>query len=308
MNTLNSIKKGIGNYSSVNETLHNDSHVEYYIREEGENKTMTDKTTTEPDPTGDIAVTKAANSDLARRKITKAISRLEKALKNLPDTNRAASVSVSNETAPVAKVDGDLEKAVVNLDGNPTKAAKQVNKAMRSLEKAITGLPNVSRAASVSVSNETAPIAKADGDAKQQGTDKPVNGDGANSEQANGTTDTDAKPMTKASNCGPDCTGDDCSKCAAMGITKASCCADCGDDCSTSKQCCMKCMKMNKDIAGNEEITIAKADDDSDAGSEPDDDSDDKVQKSAQDLINDAKLTKSIWGGAFGSPNIPNMR
>jgi hypothetical protein len=67
-------------------------------------------------------------------------------------------------------------------------------------------------------------------------------------------------------------------------------------------------MKMNKDIAGSEEITIAKADDDSDAGSEPDDDSDDKVQKSAQDLINDAKLTKSIWGGAFGSPNIPNMR
>jgi hypothetical protein len=305
MNTLNSIKKGIGNYSSVNETLHNDSHVEYYIREEGENKTMTDKITTEPDPQGDIAVTKSVDSDLARRKIAKAMKRLEKAISNLPDVSRASSVDVANATAPINKVDGDTE--VVNLDGNPTVAAKQVAKAIKSLEKALGGLPNVSRASSVNVSNETAPIAKADADAPQQGTDaKPLNGDGDNSKPGNETTDTDAKPMTKS---------DD-------EVEKAACCEACGDDCSADKQCCTKCMKMTKEYssppspassgtvmaADGEDMTKAAGDDDDDSDSEPDDDEDDKVQKSAQDLINDAKITKSIWGGAFGAPSIPNMK
>ena len=42
--------------------------------------------TTEPDPTGDIAVTKSMDSALARRKIKKAMKALEKAIKMLKDT------------------------------------------------------------------------------------------------------------------------------------------------------------------------------------------------------------------------------
>ena len=278
----NALEKAIGTTSSVNETEFNDSNTEYYIREDGENKIMTDKTTTEPDPTGDIAVTKSMNSDLARRKIAKAMKRLEKAMANLPDAKRASKVSVDNKTAPVAKVDGDIEKAIT-LDGNPTKAAKQVTKAVKALNKALGGLPDVARAASVSVDNKTAPMAKAEGDAPNAGTTQDVSGDGDNSIPGNPTVPSTAEPMTKAA-----------------------CCDDCGDNCSGSVQCCSKCMKMDK---ADENTDLEKADTDSDAGSEPDDDEDDKtVYKSAQDLISDAKMTKSVWGGAFGAPNIPSVK
>ena len=291
---VNEIKKSfekdtqnkIGGTSSVNETPYNASNAEYYERssdyinqriQEGGNN----MSTTEPDPTGDIAVTKSMNSDLARRKITKAIKRLEKAMSNLPDANRASSVSVSTETAPMAKADGDAIETV-KLDGNPTKAAKQVTKAMKALNKALGGLPEVGRAASVSVDNKTAPMAKANGDAPNQGTTQDVSGDGDNSIPGNPTVPSSAEPMTKA----------------------AGTCSDCGDSCGAEETKCNKCMTK-----ADENTDLEKADSDSDAGTEPDADEDDKsVYKSAQDLISDAKMTKSVWGGAFGAPSIPNVK
>jgi hypothetical protein len=262
MNTLNSIKKTIGGNSSMAKDPNKDPMPEEYARGGDKiNMSEKDKVTTEPDPKGDVAVTKSVDSDLARRKITKAIKSLEKALAGLPDVGRADSVSVSNETAPVAKA---------------------------------ADAPNVGRADSVSVSNETAPVTKDVGDANN------VKGDGDNSQVANTTVNQPAGVVTKAESCGPDCTGDDCTKCAAMGITKAACCDDCGDNCTTNKECCTKCMKMNKSdsvpspsssgavMASVDELEKAAGDDDSDAGSEPDDDADDK------------DIKKSIWGGAFG--------
>jgi len=216
---------------------------------------------------------------------------LEKALTTIPDTSRAASVSVDNATAPVAKaVDGKDVDAKDVPPADTVKLAKYLAKASKAIEKAATSIPNAGRAANVSVDNA---ITKDVGDAND------VKGDGANSKPGNATVDTDAKPMTKGS-CGPDCTGDDCTKCAAMGITKAACCDDCGDNCTTNKECCTKCMKMNKSdsvpspsssgavMASVDDLEKAAGDDDSDAGSEPDDDADDK------------DIKKSIWGGAFG--------
>ena len=270
------LNKTIGNYSSVNETPHNDSNVEYYIREGGKNKTMTDTTSTEPDPKGDIAVTKSVDSDLARRKITKAISRLEKALTSLPDTGRASSVSVSNETAPVAKADGT---PVVNLDG----AAQQVSKAMKSLKKAISSLPDTGRASSVSVSNETAPVAKATGD--MQGTDGKVEGEGDYSEKANTTVSQDAEPMTKMD---------------AEDLEKAdNKCADCGDTIPADATKCSKCLSKS-----DEATDLEKADDDSDAGSEPDNDADDSSIKKSEEP---SEIQKGIWGGAFGTAKRPTI-
>jgi hypothetical protein len=241
LSVINSTNKEIGTTSSTNEEEFNDSHVEYYIREEGEKKTMTDKTTTEPDPTGDIAVTKSMDSDLARRKIKKAMKSLEKAMNSLPDTGRASEVSVANETAPTEKA---------------------------------AGMPDTSRADSVDVANETAPIAK---EMVTMSDDKLV-GEGDHSQPGNET----VEPINKADG------------------------EECPDGCD-----CEKCMKMDKDITSDDSsdtasAEIVKADDGADK--EPDADEDDTVYKSAQDLVNDAKMTKSVWGGAFGAPNIPSVK
>lgn len=194
----------IGNNSSkAHDPIEEPGHVEYYVRGGEENMSENiEKTTTEPDPKGDIAVLKSVDSDLARRKITKAIKSLEKALTTIPDTSRAASVSVDNATAPVAK-------AVDAQDVPPAdtvKLAKYLAKASKAIEKAATSIPNAGRAASVSVDNAIT---------KDVGNANDVDGDGDNSKPGNDTVDTDAKPMTKGS-CGPDCTGEDCTKCAAM--------------------------------------------------------------------------------------------
>jgi len=284
MNTLNSIKKDIGgNSSKAHDQIEEPGHVEYYAKG-GDKIDMSgkDKATTEPDPKGDVAVTKAADSDLARRKITKAIRSLEKALKGLPDVGRASDASVDNATSPVAKATG----------------------------------PDVSRADSVEVSNETSPVAKNVGDPDD------VKGNGEYSKPANTTVSTDAEPMTKAESCGPDCTGADCTKCASM--TKAACCDDCGDDCTSEKTCCTKCMKMEKEYAsapasGSSTAPItssiddlekaADTDKDGDTKSDTDNDDDDKpVYKSAQDLVDEAKISKSIWGGAFAAPAAPRIQ
>jgi hypothetical protein len=59
--------------------------------------------------------------------------------------------------------------------------------------------------------------------------------------------------------------------------------------------------------ADGDNITKAAGDDDND--SEPDDDEDDtKVEKSDAPVATETKIEKSVWGGAFGTPNIPNMR
>mgnify|MGYP006281258745 CR=1 FL=1 len=261
------IQNKIGGTSSVNETPTNASHAEYYERssdyisnriQEGGNN----MSTTEPDPTGDIAVTKSMDSALARRKIKKAMKALEKAMASLPDAGRADSVSVSNETAPIAKAE-----------------------------------PDTSRADSVTVSNETGPemqkdMPGAEGGAEMQGTEKDVAGDGENSVAGNPTVPSDAEPMTKA----------------------AGTCSECGDSCGAEETKCNKCMKMEKAEDGNdsepdadEDDKMEKADNCPDCG-KPSADCTCKVYKSAQDLINDAKMTKSVWGGAFGSPNIPRVQ
>ena len=219
----------IGNNSSLaHDPIEEPGHVEYYTRdkkEEGE-KNMSEEnvetTSTEPDPEGDIAVTKSANSDLARSDIEKAIEALTAIAKSLPDVSRADDVTVDNET---------LSKS--------------------------TDEPDVERAGDVEVSNETAPIAKNVGDPDD------VVGDGDFSKPAHTPGIPPEEPMTKAV-CGEaDCAGEDCQKC------------------------------MDKDMI------MSKSDDGDDV--EPDADEDDKeVYKSAQDLINDSKMHKSVWGGAFG--------
>lgn len=284
------IQNKIGGTSSVNEVPHNASHAEYYERssqyiadmiKEGGN----DMSTTEPDPTGDIAVTKSMDSTLARRKIKKAMKALEKAMASLPDVGRAGDVSVSNETAPVAKASG--------------------------------GDPDVSRADSVTVSNETGPsvqkdMTTADGGAGNQGMDQKIAGEGEYSVAGNPTVPSDAAPMTKA----------------------AGTCSECGDSCGEDETKCSKCMKMEKSSDGDdkepdddEDDKVEKADKCPDCGKSnadctckvekadkcPDcgkssDDCTCKVYKSAQDLINEAKLSKSVWGGAFGTPNIPRVQ
>jgi len=266
LNVIGSTSKAIGTTSSVNETEYNDSNVEYYvgrekdINKDGGEENMSEnieKATTEPDPTGDIAVLKAVDSDLARRKITKAIRSLEKALANVPDTSRAASVSVDNKTAPVAK-------AVDAQDVPPAdtvKLAKYLEKASKAIKKASTSIPNYGRASSVSVDNA---ITKDVGDAND------VKGDGEYSKPANETVDRDAKVITKGT-CGPDCTGDDCTKCASM--TKAE---GCGPDCTGDD--CEKCSAMNKDASLSQTAPSAPV----------------AMAAEAEDI------KKSVWGGAFG--------
>lgn len=270
LNVTSSTDKAIGNNSSLAKDPITEPMPEEYARKAdgGEKENMSEKiekTTTEPDPSGDIAVLKAVDSDLARRKITKAIKSLEKALKGLPNIGRASDVSVDNETAPVAKS---------------------------------TGSPNISRADSVEVTNETAPVAKNVGDPDD------IKGKGENSEPANKPVDLPAEVVTKAEGCGPDCTGAGCTKCASM--AKAACCESCGDSCGTEKQCCTKCMKMVKEYsepvpapsAGSS--VMASVDElEKAADTEDKDDKDKPVYKSAKDLIDDAKINKSVWGGAF---------
>jgi hypothetical protein len=271
LNIIGSTSKAIGTTSSVNETEHNDSNVEYYvgrekyINKDGGEENMSEnieKTTTEPDPKGDIAVLKSVDSDLARRKITKAIKSLEKALTTIPDTGRAASVSVDNATAPVAK-------AVDAQDVPPAdtvKLAKYLAKASKAIEKAATSIPNAGRAASVSVDNAIT---------KDVGNANDVDGDGDNSKPGNDTVDTDAKPMTKGS-CGPDCTGEDCTKCASMTKAMCDCCADCGADCQGG--CCDDCSSVSKDASLSQTAPSAPV----------------AMAAEAEDI------KKSVWGGAFG--------
>lgn len=262
----------IGNNSSkAHDPIEEPGHVEYYTRGGDKiNMSGEDKVTVEPDPKGEIAVTKSVDSDLAHRKITKAIKSLEKALKSLPNVGRAANASVDNETAPVAK--------------------------------SVDDEPSVDRAESVEVSNETAPIAKGVGDAND------VEGDGDHSKPANDTVDTDAEPMTKG----------------------AGTCAECGDNCGDDETKCNKCMSKSEDegdleksdsapspVATGTVMTasvddLAKAadtDSDGDTDADTDNDDDDKpVYKSAKELVDEAKISKSIWGGAFGAPEIPRIK
>jgi hypothetical protein len=212
MKSLNSVKKDIGNNSSqAHDPIEEPGHVEYYVRggEKNMSEEIVEKASTEPDPKGDIAVLKSANSDLARSDIEKAIEALTAIAKSLPDVSRATEVSVNNEITQET------------YDQNPS-------------------------------------IVKDVGNADD------VVGDGANSKPANEPVDRPQGVMKK-STCGEaDCSGEDCSKCMA------------------------KDMEM-----------VTKSEDGKD--SEPDSDADDtKVYKSAQDLINDAKMHKSVWGGAFG--------
>lgn len=224
---MDKLEKAIGNNSSLAyDPIEEPGHVEYYTRnekEEGE-KNMSEenveKTSTEPDPEGDIAVTKSANSDLARSDIEKAIEALTTIMKSLPDVSRAADVTVDNET---------LSKS--------------------------TDEPDVERASDVEVSNETAPIAKNVGDPDD------VVGDGDFSKPAHTPGTPPEESMTKAV-CGEaDCAGEDCQKC------------------------------MDKDMI------MSKSEHD---GDDEESDADKEVYKSAQDLINDSKMSKSVWGGAFG--------
>jgi len=248
---MNLLEKVIGNNSSkAHDPIEEPGHVEYYAKG-GDKIDMSgeDKATTEPDPTGDIAVTKAVNSDLARRKITKAIKSLEKALKGLPDVGRASDVSVDNETAPVAK--------------------------------SVNDEPSVDRAESVEVSNETAPISKNVGDPND------VEGNGEYSKPANETVDTDAESMTKGA-----------------------CCEDCGDNCSSEKTCCAKCMKVEKaesvptPVSG--EATSVTASVDELTKSEDEEKSEtEEVEKSVEE---DSDIQKSVWGGAFSAPLIPRIK
>jgi len=174
MNTLNSIKKGIGNNSSqAHDPIEEPGHVEYYVRggEKNMSEEIVEKASTEPDPEGDIAVLKSANSDLARSDIEKAIEALTAIAKSLPDVSRADDVTVDNET---------LEKS---------------------------NDPEISRAGDVTVSNETGPVAKNVGDPDD------VVGQGESSKPANEPVDRPQGVITK-STCGEeDCSGEDCAKC-----------------------------------------------------------------------------------------------
>ena len=320
MKTLRSIKKTIGGSSSQHQYEDEAGTPESYVRNGGENKDMSEniKKTTEPDPEGDIAVLKSVNSDLARRKISKAIDSLEKALANLPDTSRASDVNVSQEAAPVNKsVDStDLTQVV-------TKSAQDyLSSAKRSIKKALANLPDTGRAASVSVSQEAAPINKDVGDANS------VDGVGANSKPANDTVSQDAKPMTKACTCGDcpecsakgitkantcgaaDCTGTDCKKCNAMGMTKAAC--DCCDKCDANcdGKCCDKCTSVKLDEAegmapGNlqleDAVGITKSVDEVVTESQ---------SQTSLEMIEKAKMniSDSVWGGSFSAPIIPRIK
>jgi Hypervirulence associated proteins TUDOR domain len=299
MNTLRSIKKTIGGSSSQHQYEDEAGTPESYVRNGGEKENMSEnieKTTTEPDPKGDIAVLKSVDSDLARRKIQKAIISLEKAMANMPDTGRASSVSVSNETAPMSKAvdtdnDGKTDSSRPTSDAVSSAVTKSASdylySAKKAIKKALANLPDTGRAGSVSVSNETAPVKKDVGNATD------VEGVGENSKPANDTVSQDAKPMTKACTCG------DCPEC----LSKAACCKAAGPDCTGD--CCTKCacMGMNKAAdTDNDDDAVKKSADDVVAESQ---------SKTSLDMINDAKvdlLSKSVWGGAFGAPGIPRIK
>jgi hypothetical protein len=317
MNTLRSIKKTIGGSSSQHQYEDEAGTPESYVRNGGENKDMSEniKKTTEPDPEGDIAVLKSVNSDLARRKISKAIDSLEKAMANLPDTSRASGVNVSQEAAPVNK-SVDLTQVVTKS------ASDYLYSAKKAIKKALANLPDTGRAGSVAVSNETTPIKKDVGDAQD------AVGVGENSKPANDTVSQDAKPMTKACTCGDcpecsaksvtkantcgaaDCTGTDCKKCNAMGMTKAAC--DCCDKCDANcdGKCCDKCTSVKLDEAegmapGNlqleDAVGITKSVDEVVTESQ---------SQTSLEMINNAKMdiSDSVWGGAFGAPSIPRIK
>ena len=347
MNTLNSIKKTV---SAELEKVIGGSSSQYtyedeagtpksYVRNGGEKENMSEKTTTEPDPKGDIAVLKSVDSDLARRKITKAIKSLQKAMANLPDTGRASSVSVGNATGPgslkLEDADGlQLEDADGMMPGNLKLedvygVQKYLSKALRSISKAYSSLPSTNRAGSVSVGNATGPGSlkledmdgvtpgnlKLEDMAKDVGDANNVKGKGENSQVANTTVDRPAGVVTKADSCGPDCVGNDCTKCAAMGITKAACCTDCGDNCSGGA-CCEKCMKLeDTEVPGNLKLEEAEGvPSPASPGTVMKGNAADAVTesqtKTSQEMINDAKvnISKSVWGGAFGAPNIPRVK
>jgi hypothetical protein len=371
MNTLNSVKKVIGGTSGQYTYDDEAGTPESYVRNGGEKENMSEKTTTEPDPKGDIAVLKSVDSDLARRKITKAIKSLQKAMANLPDTGRAGSVSVGNTTGPNLQLEDADGMAPGNLqleDADGMNAGnlkledvygvqKYLSKALRSISKAYSSLPDTSRAGGVSVGNATNPynnlkLEDADGMApgnlkledvdgvatgnlkledmdavtpgnlkledmaKDVGDADNVKGKGANSQVANTTVDRPAGVVTKADSCGPDCVGDNCTKCAAMGITKAACCSDCGDNC-TGGACCNKCMKMDADGMTPGNLKLEEADgvpSPASPGTVMKGNAADAVTesqtKTSQEMINDAKvnISKSVWGGAFGAPNIPRVK
>jgi hypothetical protein len=317
MKTLRSIKKTIGGSSSQHQYEDEAGTPESYVRNGGENKDMSEniKKTTEPDPEGDIAVLKSVNSDLARRKISKAIDSLEKAMANLPDTSRASGVNVSQEAAPVNK-SVDLTQVVTKS------ASDYLYSAKKAIKKALASMPDTGRASSVSVSQEAGPINKDVGNATD------VDGVGANSKPANDTVSQDAKPMTKACTCGDcpecsansvtkantcgaaDCTGTDCKKCNAMGMTKAAC--DCCDKCDANCKggCCDKCTSVKLDEAegmapGNlqleDAVGITKSVDEVIAESQ---------SETSLEMIEKAKMniSDSVWGGSFSAPTIPRIK
>lgn len=294
---IDELEKAIGGSSSQHSYEDEAGTPESYVRNGGEKENMSEnieKTTTEPDPTGDIAVLKSVDSDLARRKIQKAIISLEKAMANLPSVGRASSVSVANETAPVSKAvdtDGDdkTDLSRPNSDDVSSAITKSATdylySAKKAIKKALDNLPDAGRPASVSVANETTPIKKDVGDAND------VNGVGANSKPANDTVSQDATPMTKGDNCcvdcGPDCQGTCCTKCSAMGVTKAVDTDKDGDVASDTD---------------NDGDTVTKSADEVIAESQ---------SKTTLDMINDAKtdvFSKSVWGGAFDAPSIPRVK
>ena len=65
-------------------------------------------------------------------------------------------------------------------------------------------------------------------------------------------------------------------------------------------------MKMEKEYAsapasGSSTAPITSSIDDNDDDDKP-------VYKSAQDLVDEAKISKSIWGGAFAAPAAPRIQ
>jgi len=331
MNTLRSIKKTIGGSSSQHQYEDEAGTPESYVRNGGEKENMSEnieKTTTEPDPKGEIAVLKSVDSDLARRKIQKAIISLEKAMANMPDTGRASSVSVSNETAPMSKAvdtdnDGDADAAEMDNDNAVKKSASDyLYSAKKAIKKALANLPDTGRAGSVAVSNETTPIKKDVGDAQD------AVGVGENSKPANDTVSQDAKPMTKACTCGDcpecsaksvtkantcgaaDCTGTDCKKCNAMGMTKAAC--DCCDKCDANcdGKCCDKCTSVKLDEAEGMSPGNLQLEDAVGIKKSVDEVVTESQSQTSLEMINNAKMniSDSVWGGAFGAPNIPRIK
>ena len=152
--------------------------------------------------------------------------------------------------------------------------------------------------------------------AKDVGDANNVKGKGENSQVANTTVDRPAGVVTKADSCGPDCVGNDCTKCAAMGITKAACCEDCGENCANESQCCEKCMKLeDAEVPGNLKLEEAEGvPSPASPGTVMKGNAADAVTesqtKTSKEMIDNAKvnISKSVWGGSFGAPNIPRIK